>query len=65
MKAIIDFVTKLARTPPVMDRQDAEALRSAGLSDRQILEVTLVAAYFCFVNRIAHGLGVELEGYWK
>lgn len=48
-----------------MEPRDIENLRSAGLSDRQILEVALITAYFSFVNRIAQGLGVELEGYWK
>jgi alkylhydroperoxidase family enzyme len=38
-----------------------QALRSAGLSDEEILHATQVTAYFNFVNRMAHGLGVELE----
>jgi hypothetical protein len=33
----------------------------AGLSDRAILEINLAAAYMNFVNRVAEGLGVELE----
>ncbi|HSM85609.1 MAG TPA: peroxidase-related enzyme, partial [Candidatus Limnocylindrales bacterium] len=36
-------------------------LREHGLSDRAILEINLVAAYMNFVNRVASGLGVELE----
>ena len=30
-----------------------------------ILDVTLITAYFAFVNRIADGLGVELEQWYK
>jgi alkylhydroperoxidase family enzyme len=35
-----------------------------GLADRAILDVAQVTAYFNFVNRLAQGLGVSLEGYW-
>lgn len=38
-----------------------ERLRSAGLSDEELLHATQITAYFNFVNRMAHGLGVELE----
>ncbi|MBI4566402.1 MAG: hypothetical protein HY716_17095 [Planctomycetes bacterium] len=63
--AIRAYASKLTRSPAAMEPRDIENLRSAGLSDRQILEVALITAYFSFVNRIAQGLGVELEGYWK
>jgi alkylhydroperoxidase family enzyme len=36
-------------------------LRAAGLGDRDILDVAEVAAYYAYANRIADGLGVELE----
>lgn len=36
-------------------------LRAAGLSDEELLHATQITAYFNFVNRMAHGLGVELE----
>lgn len=62
--AIERYVTKLALMPQVMTREDVDALRDMGLSDRAVLEIVLVASYFCFVNRIVHALGVELEAYW-
>ena len=37
------------------------AMREAGLDDRGILDATLVAAYFNYVNRLVLALGVELE----
>lgn len=40
---------------------DIAALRSQGYNDRAILEINLAAAYMNFVNRVASGLGVELE----
>ncbi len=48
-----------------MKQEDVQRLRLAGLSDAEILDVCQVAAYYNFVNRLAQGLGVELEGYWE
>lgn len=43
---------------------DVERLRDAGLDDRAIVDANQVVAYFNYVNRIADGLGVDLEGEW-
>lgn len=61
LRAILDYAEKLTRTPAGMRGQDVGALREAGLDDRAILDVAEVTAYFNFVNRLADGLGVELE----
>ncbi len=47
-----------------MSTEDVESLRRLGFSDRAILEVNLVTSYMSFVNRVAQGLGVELEEYF-
>jgi uncharacterized protein YciW len=39
-------------------------LRASGLTDRDIVDLNQVVAYFNYVNRIAEGLGVELEARW-
>lgn len=44
-----------------MTRSDIDSLRVAGFDEQEILEITLIAAYFNFVNRIALGLGVEFS----
>jgi uncharacterized peroxidase-related enzyme len=59
--ALLGFAVKLTREPSSCARDDVEALRRLGWSDRAILDATQVVSYFGFVNRIAHGLGVELE----
>ena len=51
-----------------MTESDLGELRAVGLSDRDILDLSLVVAYFNFVNRLALGLGVsfsadEISGY--
>lgn len=53
---------KLTREPGAMSEADIAALRTAGLGDEEILDLTQIAAYFNFVNRLVLGLGVELEG---
>jgi len=63
-RAIADYAVKLTRTPAQITQADVQALREAGLSDRTILDVAQVTAYFNFVNRLADGLGVSLEDYW-
>lgn len=56
------YVDKLTRTPWAMEREDLGPMRDAGLSDRDILDVNLIACYFAYVNRLADGLGIALEG---
>ena len=61
-RAILDYAVKLTLTPSVMQRSDVEGLRGAGLSDAEILDVCQVTSYYNYVNRLADGLGVDLEG---
>ena len=60
-RAMLDYAVKLTRRPSKTTRQDVETLRQAGFSDAAVLEICQVTAYFNFVNRLADGLGVELE----
>lgn len=48
-----------------MRRADVDALRAAGLSDQDVLHAAEVVAYYAYVNRIADGLGVELEPWFE
>ncbi len=61
-RSLLDFAVKLTREPWACIETDIALLRKAGWSDRAILDLTLVVSYFAFVNRIADGLGVSLEG---
>ncbi len=60
-RAVLDFVVKLTRTPGDMKPSDLDALRQHGLSDLAIHDIVQVTAYFNYINRIADGLGVDLE----
>lgn len=59
--AMLSYAIKLTGEPGNVGREDITALRNAGLSDRDILDLCEVTAYYAYVNRIADGLGVELE----
>jgi uncharacterized peroxidase-related enzyme len=61
---MLRFVDKLTRTPSEMQLEDVDSLREAGFDDRAIHDLVLVASYYAFVNRVADGLGVELEPGW-
>jgi uncharacterized peroxidase-related enzyme len=61
-QAALEYARKLTLQPGAIGRQDIEALRKAGLSDGQILEVNQVSGYFAYANRTVTGLGVETEG---
>jgi uncharacterized peroxidase-related enzyme len=60
-RAMLDYATKLTTSPGRVDRGDIDALRLAGFSDADVLDINLVASYFNFVNRLVLGLGVPLE----
>ena len=48
-----------------MTKDDVDDLNKAGLSEAAVLNLVLVAGYFAFVNRLADGLGINLEDYWE
>ena len=61
---MLDYAVKLTREPWEMAEADVEALRRAGFDDAAILDVNQVTGYYAYVNRLADGLGVELEAFW-
>lgn len=61
---MLDYVVKLTRAPWEMSQRDVEKLRDEGFSDAAILDINQITGYYNFVNRLADGLGVELEPYW-
>ena len=58
---MLDYADKLTLAPQTMTPGDIEQLRGVGFDDEGIHDICAVTAYFAFVNRIADGLGVELE----
>ena len=60
-QAMLRYAAKLTTAPQSMTSEDVASLREAGFTDIAILHIAEVVAYFAYVNRIADGLGVELE----
>ena len=58
---MLEFAVKLTTAPAAVDDADVEDLRAAGFSDRDILDIVEVVAYYAYANRIADGLGIETE----
>jgi alkylhydroperoxidase family enzyme len=55
---MLDYVVKLTQDATKMTRKDHEKLRSAGFDDQGILQITLIASWFNYINRVADSLGV-------
>ncbi len=62
---MLDYVVKLSLEPWEMGEADIQELRDAGFSYAGILDIVQVTGYYAYVNRLADGLGVELEAFWK
>ena len=60
-RAMLDYVVKLTEAPATVSQADVEQLRAEGFDDRGVHDICTITAYFAFVNRIADGLGVEME----
>ena len=60
-KAMLTYAIKLTLEPWHMVEADVVALRDAGFSDTDILDINQIVGYYAYVNRLADGLGVELE----
>ena len=59
--AIVEYVEKLTVRPSEITEEDIQTLRKVGLSDHQVLSVVMITAMFPFMNRLADGLGVQIE----
>lgn len=62
---MLNYASKLTLTPWEMTQHDVQTLRDHGFSDRAILDINQITAYYAYVNRIADGLGVPLEDFWQ
>jgi uncharacterized peroxidase-related enzyme len=60
-RAMLEYAEKLTVAPRSMSQKDVQRLRDVGWTDRDILDICQVAAYFNYRVRIADGLGVELD----
>ena len=55
---MLEYVVQLTKDATKITKQDHEKMRTAGWDDRAILQITLIAAWFNYINRVADALGV-------
>ena len=61
-RTMLDYVAKLTRDATRVGPNDHARLRESGFDDRAILQITLIASWFNYINRVADALGVGREG---
>lgn len=57
-RVLCDYVVKLTKDATQCSPADHEKLRAAGFDDKGILQITLIASWFNYINRVADALGV-------
>ena len=60
-RAMLDYVVKLTKDATQCSPADHTKLRAVGFDDRGILQITLIASWFNYINRVADSLGVGRE----
>jgi uncharacterized peroxidase-related enzyme len=60
-RVMLDYVAQLTRDATRISREDHERLRAAGFDDKAVLQITLIASWFNYINRVADSLGVGRE----
>ena len=64
-RALLEYADKLAREPWTVSVADVDALRQHGFSDKDVTDAAHNVAFFAYINRMALGLGVELEPFME
>ena len=57
-RVMLNYVVTMTRDATKIHQDDHEALHAAGFDDQAILQITLIAAWFNYINRVADALGV-------
>ena len=57
-RTMLEYVEKVTRDATQVGREDHDRLRAAGFDDKGILQITLIASWFNYINRVADALGV-------
>jgi len=60
-RVMVDYVVKLTKDATKVSPADHEKLRQVGFDDKGILQITLIASWFNYINRVADALGVGRE----
>ncbi len=61
-RSMLDYAVKITTAPLTISPADHARLRDVGFDERAIVQITLIAAWFNYINRVADALGVGREG---
>jgi uncharacterized peroxidase-related enzyme len=61
-RVMVDYVIKITKDATKVSPSDHDRLRQNGFDDKAILQITLIASWFNYINRVADALGVGREG---
>ena len=57
-RVMLDYVVQITKDATRISPRDHEKLRAVGFDDKGILQITLIASWFNYINRVADALGV-------
>jgi uncharacterized peroxidase-related enzyme len=57
-RTMLDYVVQLTKDATRISKRDHEKLHAVGFDDKAILQITLIASWFNYINRVADALGV-------
>lgn len=57
-RVMLDYVVQVTKDATRISPKDHERLRAVGFDDKGILQITLIASWFNYINRVADALGV-------
>ena len=60
-RVMLDYVVQLTKDATRISRDDHVKLHDAGFDDKAILQITLIASWFNYINRVADALGVDRD----
>lgn len=60
-RVMLDYVVQVSKDATKINKKHHEQLREVGFDDRAILQITLIASWFNYINRVADALGVGRE----
>lgn len=61
---MLGYARLLTVSPPSVNEESVRRLRDQGFNDSAVLDICQIVSYYNYVNRLADGLGVELESFW-
>ncbi len=61
LDTILRYAGRLSQQPIAVTSADVDALRAVGLDDLDIVDLNNIVAYYCYINRVANGLGLLTE----